>query len=435
MDSHNTASTATVDIFGGAEKRELLERFLRYVKINTRSAEDAETFPSTACQWDLLKLLAKEMEEVGVQEVELNEFGYLFGTLPSTLPEGKQAPVIGLLAHVDTYPGTNGENVKPQVRKDYDGRDLPLPGKPGTSILAERNPLLQRCLGHTIITSDGTTLLGADDKAGVAIIMTLAHWLVRHPEVPHGKIRIGFTPDEETGTGIRFFDVGRFGAHAAYTFDGSLLGEIEAETFCGDSATVTLTGFEVHPGMAKDRMVNAIRATADLISRLPKDFLPETTEKRQPYLHPYVVHGEVGQVTLKFIVRGFTVEDLEAREQDLLRIAKETEEAFPGVKADVLIQESYRNMKTVLDQFPEVVNLALEAVRRTGVEPTLSYIRGGTDGSALCFKGLPTPNVFAGGVNFHGHQEWVSLEWMLKSLETGFHLVSLWGERESPSAR
>jgi tripeptide aminopeptidase len=427
MDGQNVGAGPEA-IFGDPEKRELLDRFLRYVKIHTRSSENSEIFPSTACQWDLLKILEEEMKEMGLRDVELTEFGYLFGTLPSTLPEGREAPVVGLLAHVDTYTGTNGENVKPQIHGSYDGRDIPLPGAPGTAIEAAKNPLLQRCLGHTIITSDGTTLLGADDKAGVAIIMTLAHWFLRHPEVPHGDVRIGFTPDEETGKGTRFFDVAKFGAKAAYTFDGSLLGEIEAETFCGDSAVVTLTGFDVHPGMAKGRMVNALRAAADLISRLPKDFLPETTEKRQSYLHPYVIQGEVGKVTLKFIVRGFTVEDLESREHDLLGIARETEVAFPGLKVDVLIQESYRNMKTVLDKFPEVVDLAVEAVRRAGIEPTLSYIRGGTDGSALCFKGLPTPNVFAGGVNFHGHQEWVSLEWMCKSGDTGYHLVRLWGD-------
>lgn len=411
-----------------SDRAEMVERFLRYVRIHTRSSEESDSFPSTACQWDLLKLLEQEMIGIGLAEVELTEFGYLFGTLPSNLPEGRTAPVLGLLAHVDTYCGTEGEHVNPQIRENYDGGDLPLPGTEGDFILAQKNPLLQRCLGHTIITSDGTTLLGADDKAGVAIIMTLVQWLVRHPEVPHGKVRLGFTPDEETGTGTRFFDVSRFGAKVAYTFDGSLLGEIEAETFCGDSATVTLTGVDVHPGMAKGRMVNALRAASDLLSRLPQDFLPETTEKRQPYLHPYVIGGEVGKVTIKFLVRGFTVEDLEAREHELLRITKETEEAFPGLKTDVLIQASYRNMKTVLDEHPEVIRLAVEAVRRTGVEPTQSYIRGGTDGSALCFKGLPTPNIFAGGVNFHGRHEWVSVEWMEKSAETGLHLVHLWGQ-------
>ncbi len=420
-------------IFTAAETQELLDRFLRYVQIDTRSSETSETFPSTAGQWDLLKLLAEEMAAMGLAEVEVTEFGYVFGTLPSNLPAGRSAPVLGLLAHVDTYCGTEGKDVKPQVHKTYGGGDIPLPGTPGVCIEADKNPLLQRCVGHTLVTSDGTTLLGADDKAGVAVLMALAQWFLRHPEVPHGKVRFGFTPDEETGTGTRFFDVGRFGAHAAYTFDGSVAGEIETETFCGDSATVTFTGVDVHPGVAKGKMVNALRAAAHLLERLPKDFLPETTEKREPYLHPYVVNGEVGKVAVKFLVRGFTVPDLEAREEDLLRLAKETEEAFPGLKADVLIQESYRNMKTVLDRYPEVVHLATEAVKRAGIEPILSYIRGGTDGSALCFKGLPTPNIFAGGVNFHGHKEWASLEWMVHSAETGLHLVHLWGALDKPS--
>ena len=422
-----TTDSQPVLALNETEQEQLLERFLRYVRVHTRSSETSETFPSTQCQWDLLRMLEQEMTAMGLQEVELTDYGYAFGSIPSTLPEGAVAPVVGLLAHVDTYPSTEGENVKPQVRHKYDGGDLPLPGVPKKAIKASENPLLEKCIGHTLITSDGTTLLGADDKAGVAIIMTLAQWFLNHPEVPNGKVRIGFTPDEETGTGTRFFDVAKFGASAAYTFDGSVLGEIEAETFCGDSATVTLAGIDVHPGVAKDKMVNALRAAAHLIQLLPKDFLPETTELRQPYLHPYVIGGEVGKVTVKFLVRGFEVEDLRAREEDLLRIARETEEAFPGLKADVLIQESYRNMKVVLDKHPQVVELAMEAVRLAGAEPTLSYIRGGTDGSALCFKGLPTPNIFAGGVNFHGLQEWVSLEWMVKSAETGLHLAKLWG--------
>ena len=414
---------------GPEDKRRLLERFLRYVKTETRSSETSETFPSTQGQWDLLRMLEGEMRELGLAEVELDEKGYLFGTLPSTLPPGREAKVIGYLAHVDTYPGTNATGVNPQVIPAYDGRDIHLPEAPGLTLTLAENPDLARCTGHTLVTTDGTTLLGADDKAGVAAIMTVCDWFLNHPEVPHGPIRVGFTPDEETGNGTRFFDVKRFGAYAAYTFDGSLLGEIEEETFCGDSAVLTITGKEIHPGVAKGRMVNALRVAAEIVGRLPKGFLPETTEKRESYLHPYVFDGEVGRANLRFIVRGFTVEELRAREEDLLRIASEAEEAFPGAKVDVLIQESYRNMKVVLDQHPEVLNMAIEAVRRSGVEPVRSYIRGGTDGSALCFKGLPTPNIFAGGVNFHGLQEWVSLEWMAKSVETGLHLALLWGEK------
>lgn len=410
------------------EKQEMLERFVRYARINTRSSETSETFPSTPGQWDLLRLLEKELKEMGMAEVELDEHGYLFATLPSNLPQGASGRVIGFLSHVDTYSGTNAENIQPQIIREYDGGDIVLPGDPNQVIRAAENPSLARCKGHTLVTGDGTTLLGADDKAGIAEIMTVLAWYLRHPEVPHGSVRVGFTPDEEIGIGTKHFDVERFGAHAAYTFDGSVLGEIEDETFCGDSASVTITGYDVHPGIAKGKMVSAVRAASFFIERLPKDHLPETTEKRESYLHPYVIQGEVGQVHLKFILRGFEVADLEARAAELRRAAKETESAFPGAHVEVSVEESYRNMKVVLDQHPEVVQLAMEAVRRAGVEPFRSYIRGGTDGSALCFKGIPTPNIFAGGMNFHGFQEWVSLEWMTKAAETGIHLVSLWAQ-------
>lgn len=413
------------------EKQEMLDRFLRYVKVHTRSSETSDAFPSTECQWDLLKILEKELGDLGLTEIELDEHGYLFATLPSNLPQGRVSPTIGLLAHVDTYTGTDGENVKPQIVA-YKGGDIPLPAGPSPVIRASENSHLERCKGHTIITSDGTTLLGADDKAGVAEIATLVHWLIRHPEVKHGKLRVGFTPDEETGHGTRFFNVQRFGAFAAYTFDGSILGEIEAETFSGDSATATITGFDCHPGKAKGKMINAIRAAAWLVERLPSAHLPETTEERESYLHPYVISGEVGQVAIKFIVRAFDNSELGERGEDLRKVARETEAAFPGVKVAVDIHESYRNMKVVLDKYPQVVNLAMEAASHAGLDPKLSYIRGGTDGSQLCFKGLPTPNVFAGGVNFHGFHEWISLEWMAKAVETGLHLVQLWSEVEVP---
>ncbi len=415
------------------DKLQLLQRFIRYVAIDTGSDENSGSFPSTARQWDLLRLLEKEMKELGLEEVSLDEKGYLFGSLPSNLPDGKEAPVIGYLAHIDTYGGTSGKDVKTRVIQSYGGGDISLPGKPGALLKVEENPLLERCIGHTLITTDGTTLLGADDKAGVASIMTTADWFIHHPEVPHGKLRIGFTPDEETGNGTRFFDVKRFGAYAAYTFDGSALGEIEDETFCGDSASVKVTGYDIHPGLAKDKMINALRVLADIINHLPASYLPETTEGRESYLHPIAMSGEVGEATLQLIVRGFTVEDLHAREQDLIKVAKEAESAFPGAKVDVDISESYRNMKVVLDKYPKIVELAMEAVRKTGTEPTLAYIRGGTDGSALCFKGLPAPNIFTGGMNYHGVKEWASLNWMAKSVETGLYLANLWSDEKPKS--
>lgn len=405
----------------------LLDRFLRYVRVHTNSSESSDTFPSTAGQWNLLRMLEGELTALGLSDIELDEHGYLFATLPSNLPEGQSAPTIGLLAHVDTYPGTCGDNVQPQVI-DYAGGDIALQGD-ASQVIAGAHPLLKRCVGHKIVTSDGTTLLGADDKAGIAIIVTIAEWLLAHPEVKHGKIRIGFTPDEEIGAGTRYFDVAKFGADAAYTFDGSELGEIEDETFCADAATATVRGFDCHPGTAKGVMVSAIRAAARLVDLLPTAHLPETTSDRESFLHPVAIGGEVGEVTVRFIVRGFTDEDLAAREADLRRIAEKVEAEFPGAQVALSFKAQYRNMKQVLDQHPRVMALALEAVRRAGISPKQSSIRGGTDGAQLSFKGLPTPNIFAGGVNFHGKQEWVSVEWMAKSAETGLNLAALWAEQ------
>ena len=412
-------------ILDTAARAALLDRFLRYVRVHTNSSETSDTFPSTPGQWDLLRMLEGELRALGLTDVELDEHGYLFATLPANLPDGQTAPTIGMLAHVDTYPGTCGQNVKPQVI-DYAGGDIALPGD-SAQVISGDHPLLKRCVGHQIVTSDGTTLLGADDKAGIAIIMTIAEWLLAHPEVKHGAIRIGFTPDEEIGAGTRFFDVAKFGAQAAYTFDGSELGEIEDETFCADAATVTVRGFDCHPGSAKDIMVSAIRAASRLVELLPRDHLPETTSGRESFLHPVAIEGDVGQATVRFIVRAFTDEDLAARESDLKAIAAQVESEFAGAHIELEFKAQYRNMKQVLDRHPRVMALALEAVRRAGVTPRQSSIRGGTDGAQLSFKGLPTPNVFAGGVNFHGKQEWVSVEWMVKSAETGLNLAALWG--------
>lgn len=412
-----------------AEKKSLLERFVKYCKINTRSSYTSESFPSTKEQWDLLHLLKKELEELGLEEITLDDKGYLFATLPASMGY-ENAPVIGFLAHVDTYPGTSAENVSPQIIENYDGKPIVLDG---TGIIIDENdsPSLPKMAGHTIITTDGNTLLGADDKAGIVSIMEMVSFFKSHPEIPHGKIRIGFTPDEEIGKGADFFDVKTFGAEAAYTVDGSLLGEIETETFCGDSATVEIIGYDIHPGLAKDKMKNAVRAAADFISRFPKDYLPETTEKRESYLHPIAINGEVGKVIVKFIVRAFNVDELKEREEDIKRVAKETEKDWKGVSFKVTIEEGYRNMKEVLDQFPKVVELAKKAVTLSNVEPFEGYIRGGTDGCRLSFMGLPTPNIFNGALSFHGVKEHISLEWLSKSCETLRHLVKLWAEEKS----
>jgi tripeptide aminopeptidase len=411
------------------EKKSLLERFIRYCKINTRSSDESPTFPSTNEQWDLLKLLKSELDALALQEVSLDDKGYLFATLSAT--QGfEAAPAIGFLAHVDTYPGTSAHNVNPQVIENYDGKPIKLPASP-LVITDDDCPYLEQLKGHTIVTTDGTTLLGADDKAGIAAIMEMLIFFLNNPQIPHGTIKIGFTPDEETGRGTEFFNVKKFGAQAAYTVDGSLLGEIESETFCGDSATVTVIGYDIHPGLAKDKMKNAVRVASDFIHRLPESHLPETTEKRESYIHPIAFGGEVGQVVVKFIIRGFNVSDLLEREEDIKRVAAETEKDWPGVKLNVDIVKGYRNMKDILDNYPKIIELAKKAVTMTGEKPFESYIRGGTDGSQLSFMGLPTPNIFNGALNYHGVKEQISLEWLSKSCETVRWLVRLWAEEKN----
>jgi len=420
------------------DRKELLARFLRYVQVDTQSSEDSESLPSTEKQKDLGRMLVEELRELGCADARMDEWGYVYASLPERLPEGHPAvgkvPAVGLIAHLDTYFGTPGGGVKPQVIERYDGGDIVLPGDPSQVIRAADNPNLARCVGHTIVTSDGTTLLGADDKAGIAEIVTAIAWLGRHPEVPHGPIRIAFTPDEEVGRGTERFDVEAFGARCAYTLDGSDLGEIEDETFCADTCVVTVEGYDVHPGYARGKLVNAVRAAAAIVERLPEGFLPETTEGRQPYLHPYTISGDVSRVEMKLLARAFTVEELEEREAALREAIAEVERAFPGAKVRLEVQESYRNMKYRLEEDPRVVEFALEAARRAGVEPVRHAIRGGTDGARLSFMGVLTPNIWAGGQNFHSVREWVSLEWMAKAVEATLHLLQIWVERSAAPA-
>lgn len=412
-----------------AERRRLLDRFLRYVKIDTRSDEDSETSPSTECQKDLARVLVEELKDLGCADVEMNEWGYVFATVPERLPGGHpEVPVIGLISHMDTYHGTPGENVKPQVLEAYAGGEVPLPGDPAKTLKPEDNPNLARCVGHTLITSDGTTLLGADDKAGIAEIMTAVDYLMAHPELPHGRVRIAFTTDEEVGRGTEHFDVAAFGAAYAYTLDGSDLGEIEDETFCGDSATVVVEGVEMHPGYAKDKMVNAVRVASALVDALDEAHLPETTSGRTSFLHPYQLSGDVTRVEIKVLVRAFTLEDLAEREGHLEAKIAEVGRRFPGAKIRLEVQESYRNMGFEISKDPKVLERALEAVRRQGLEPKRTAIRGGTDGARLSFEGLLTPNVWTGGQNFHSVQEWVSLDWMSQAAETAVQILSVWTE-------
>ena len=411
------------------DRRELLERFLRYVRIDTQSDENSQASPSTEKQKDLARLLAEELRALGCADARMDEWGYVCATVPGNLPAGTAVPTIGLIAHVDTYHATPGGGVKPQVIEDYRGGDIALPGDPSQVITVADSPNLGRCVGHTIVTSDGTTLLGADDKGGVAEIVTLVAWLGRHPEFRHGTIKIAFTTDEEIGRGTEHFNVPAFGADYAYTLDGSDLGEIEDETFCADSALVTIEGHDVHPGYAKGKMVNAVRVAAALVERLPQDLLPETTEDRQPYLHPYAVTGDVSRAELKLLVRAFSVEELQEREAALRAAAEEVGARFPRARIAIEVKESYRNMRYEIARDPKVLEHAIEAVRRAGIEPVRRAIRGGTDGARLSFMGLLTPNIWAGGQLFHSVREWVSLDWMSRAVEATLQLLRVWVEK------
>jgi len=417
------------------DRKELLARFLRYVQVDTQSDENSTSSPSTEKQKNLSRMLAQELKELGCRDAAMDEWGYVYATVPASLPKGhgaeRKVPTLGLIAHVDTYQGTLGAGVKPQVIEAYKGGDLPLAGDPRQVIRSADNPNLARCVGHTIITSDGTTLLGADDKAGVAEIMTVVAWLAKHPGFHHGPVRVAFTTDEEVGRGTEHFDVETFGADYAYTLDGSDLAEIEDETFCADSALLTVEGHDVHPGYAKGKLVNAVRVAAAVVERLPKDFLPETTDDRQPYLHPYDLRGDVTKVEVKFLVRAFTEEELREREDTLRKVMREVEGLFPGARIDVQVRESYRNMAYKIAEDPKVLEYAFEAVRRLGMEPVRRAIRGGTDGARLSYVGLLTPNIWAGGQSFHSVQEWVSLEWMAKASEVTLELLQVWVERSA----
>jgi len=412
------------------EKEALLERFVRYAQVDTQSDDSATCSPSTEKQKDLGRLLVEELKALGCGDAAMDGWGYVTATVPSNLPPGHPpVPVVGFLAHMDTYPATPGGGVRPQIIRDYRGGDIALPGTPGQPIPVAQNPNLTRCLGHTIVTSDGTTLLGADDKDGIAVIMTLIDRLRTHPEALHGDLRIGFTTDEEVGRGTEHFDVAAFGAKYAYTVDGAELGEIEDESFCADSAVVTITGHDTHPGQAKGAMVNAVRIAAELVARLPQDHLPETTEGRESFLHPHHVTGSVAKAEVKLLVRAFTEAELAEREADLQRAADETARRFPGCAIAVAFKASYRNMGLKIAEDPKVLDFALEAIRRQGITPVRKPIRGGTDGSRLSYMGLLTPNLFGGAQSYHSVHEWVSLEWMAASVECCLQLVNVWTEK------
>ncbi|MDI6765611.1 MAG: peptidase T [Bacteroidota bacterium] len=413
-------------------KETVLDRFLRYVKIDTQSKEDSDTYPSTQKQFDLLNLLVKELKELGIQDVNIDKYGYVIATLPSNIPPTdksyQKVPSVGLIAHVDTSSSASGENVKAQVIT-YNGGDIVLPGDASVIIRETENPELKKCIGKTIVTSDGTTLLGADNKAGIAIIMTAIQSLLNNPKILHGNIKVGFTPDEEIGNGTKYFDLKKFGAEVAYTVDGDAIGELNKETFSANSAIITVHGRNIHPGTAKGIMVNSIRAMADIIVRMPKDIAPETTEGYEPYIHPHVLKGEEEKTTLNILLRDFKTEGLDTLKEKLVKIIEEVKPLHPKARIELEIKESYRNMREGLEKEPRVIECLFEATKRTGLDPRWVPIRGGTDGSRLTAMGLPCPNIFTGGHNFHGKTEWISLWGMEKSIETVLNLIQVWVEK------
>jgi len=404
-------------------------RFLKYVTYDTQSSETSDTYPSTDKQKILGKELVNELNEMGLSDSQMNEYGYVTATLEATTDQ--KVPTIGLIADLDTSPDITGKNVKPIIHRKYQGGDIVLPGDPLQIIRVEENPALQYQVGNDIITSDGTTLLGADNKAGIAEIFDAMHFLVNNPEIKHGRIRVAIMPDEEVGQGTKYFDVKKFGAEYAYTIDGETLGEVEDETFCADTVNITIRGKNVHPGFAKNKMVNSVKIAARLIDMLPKDKLsPETTEKREGYVHPNNFNGNVEKTTVKFIVRDFTIEGLRDHEALLRKLADKVVAEYPEAKLDFEIVESYRNMKYKINEDYKVVECALEAVRRAGIEPKKSIIRGGTDGARLSYQGLLTPNIFTGGHNFHSKLEWISVQDMQKAVDVIVNLLKIWAEKE-----
>ncbi len=407
----------------------VVERFLRYVTYDTQSSENSDTYPSTLKQLDLLRLLLEELRDLGLSDAEMDPHGYVMATIPAT--SGKaNVPVVGFIAHVDTSPEMSGAGVVPIVHRNYQGQEIALPDDPTAVLRPSELPYLTERIGDDLITASGTTLLGADNKAGVAEIMAAAEILLAHPEIPHGPIRIGFTPDEEVGQGTKYFDVQKFGASCAYTMDGGRRGEIEFESFSADAMTITFKGRNTHPGFAKGVMVNSIKVAADFIHRLPKDSLtPEGTDGYEGYVHPYVLTPSVDQTAVKLLIRDFKTAGLAEKEAWLQKLAQETVADWPGAAFDVKVEESYRNMREVLDHHPQVVENAREAIRRAGLIPHSQPIRGGTDGSKLSFMGLPTPNLFAGEQSFHSRFEWVSAQDMEKAVEVIIELAKVWEER------
>jgi tripeptide aminopeptidase len=405
-----------------------VERFLRYVKIDTQSDHSSTSFPSTEKQKDLARILVDELKQIGINDAEMDEHGYVYATIESNTE--KNVPVICLCSHMDTSPDASGKNVNPIIHRNYQGGDIILPNDSEKIIRFGEHPELMEQIGNDIITTDGTTLLGADNKAGVAEIMDAANYFITHPEVKHGKIRILFTPDEEVGRGVEKVDMKKLGADVGYTIDGADLGSIQDETFSADSLVMEISGFNIHPGFAKGKMENAIKIAAKILEKLPMNSIsPETTEGKEGFVHPVSIQGSVDSAKLKFIIRDFNNNKLEEMEDFLKKSAEEVVSHYRNAKAEVSVEHSYRNLKEILDDNPKIIEYALEAVRRTGVTPKLDSIRGGTDGSRLSFMGLPCPNIFAGEHAFHSPLEWVSVQDMQKAVETIVNLCIIWEEK------
>lgn len=402
------------------------ERFIRYAKIDTQSDPTSNTCPSTEKQKNLGNLLVKELKEMGIVDAELDAHGYVYATLNSN--STKTIPTICFCSHMDTSPDCSGANVIPIIHKNYNGQDIVLPNDTTQIIKAADHPALLEQLGNDIITADGTTLLGADNKAGVAEIMDAIHYLLNNPQIKHGDIKVLFTPDEEIGRGTNKINLQKLNAKYAYTMDGETLGHIENETFSADAVTITIKGFPTHPGFAKNKMQHAIKIAAEIIQQLPKNKTPETTEKKEPFIHPTSINGGLERIEIKFIIRAFDTTTLLELEEELRLIVIDVLKNYDKCSYEFNVTEQYRNMKDVLDNCPHVVEYAIEAVKRSGIKPVLSSIRGGTDGSRLSFMGLPCPNIFAGEHAFHSKQEWVSVQDMQKAVETIVHLVSIWEE-------
>jgi len=407
-------------------KNALYKRFELYAKIDTQSDEASKTFPSTKKQFVLAKMLAAELKAIGAKRVKLDKYGYVTAEIPATVKGRK--PVIGFLAHMDTSPAASGKGVKPQVHKAWKGGDIVISRRHGVILNAKNCPELAGCRGEDIITASGDTLLGADDKAGIAIIMTAAEYLLKHAEIPHGTLKIGFTPDEEVGQGVKYFDVKAFGADCAYTFDGDVAGAIEEENFNADGVKITIEGKSVHPGTAKNAMANAARIAADIVAAWPENMLPETTEGREGFIMFTDIAGGTEKAEVSGIAREHDLRKLKAMEKQLEAITAAKRLKYPLAKIEVAFREQYRNMKEVIVKRPDIMGKLKAAVRQAGLEPHVKPVRGGTDGARLSFMGLPAPNVFTGGYNYHGRYEWVSLDGMNKSAEVLINLARKWAE-------